>query len=136
VRPCTLSTITSRGLCPNQGFLPSIFRTLSIFCGSNWHVRKCGQVVCPLFVVNWLPLKSIAVGKRGNVLSRSRGQSRKPAVAQDAGVTRYFDQNVFKTKPETERSVSFICPGNRPRASCRYRQGRQAGRSSCRSKEQ
>jgi hypothetical protein len=28
------------------------------------------------------------------------------------GVTRYFDQNVFKTKPETERSVSFICPGN------------------------
>jgi hypothetical protein len=69
-------------------------------------------VVCPLFVVNWLPLKSIAIGKRGNVLSRGRGQSRKPTVAQNAGVTRYFDQNVFKTKPETERSVSFICPGN------------------------
>src|SRR4029077_11873156 len=38
--------------------------------------------------------------------------SRKPAVAQDAGVTRYFDKNVFKTKLETKRSVSFICPGN------------------------
>ena len=69
-------------------------------------------VVCALFVVNWPALKSIAVGKRGNVLSRGRGQSRKPAVAQDAGVTRYFDKNVFKTKPETKRSVSFICPGN------------------------
>jgi hypothetical protein len=69
-------------------------------------------VVCALFVVNWLALKSITVGKRGNVLSRGRGQSRKPAVAQDAGVTRYFDQNIFKTKPETERSVSSICPGN------------------------
>jgi hypothetical protein len=69
-------------------------------------------VVCALLVVNWLAFKSVAVRKHGNVLSCAGGQSRKPAVAQDAGVTRYFDENIFKTKLETERSVPVICPGN------------------------
>jgi hypothetical protein len=45
-------------------------------------------------------------------LSCDGGQSLKPAVSQDAGVTRYFDENVFKTKLEPERPVSFIFPGN------------------------
>jgi hypothetical protein len=70
------------------------------------------SVVCALLVVNWLSLKSIAVGKGGNILSCDGGQSLKPAVAQDGGITRYFDENVFKTKLETERPVSFIFPGN------------------------
>jgi len=68
-------------------------------------------VVCALLVVNWLAFKSVAVRKHGNVLSCAGGQSRKPAVAQDAGVTRYFDENIFKTKLETDGAVSFIFPG-------------------------
>ena len=70
------------------------------------------SIVCALFVVNWFSLKSIAIGKRGNILSCCGGQNLKPAVFYDTGVTRYFDQNVFKTKSETEGSVSLICPGN------------------------
>jgi hypothetical protein len=33
-------------------------------------------------------------------------------VAWVAGVSRCFDENVFKAKLKAERSVSFICPGN------------------------
>src|SRR5436190_11938564 len=70
------------------------------------------SVVCALFVMNWFPLKSIAIGKRRNILSCEGGQSLKPRVAHNTGVARYFDENVLKTKPETERSVSFIFSGN------------------------
>src|SRR5215472_5210090 len=65
-------------------------------------------VVCALFVVNRLSLKSIAVVKRGNILSCGDCQRPKPTVAQDAGVTRHLDENVFQTKLEAERPVSFI----------------------------
>jgi hypothetical protein len=61
--------------------------------------------------MNWFPLKSVTIGKRGNVLSCAGGKILKPAVAHDAGVARYFDEYVFKTKPEAERSVSFIFSG-------------------------
>ena len=75
-----------------------------------------GSVIRALFVVNWLSLKSISVVKRGNILSRDGGQRLNPTVAHDAGVTGNFDENVFKTKLEAERSVSFIFARNyRPR---------------------
>jgi hypothetical protein len=69
-------------------------------------------VVSALFVVNRLSLKSIAVVKRGNILSRDSGQRLKPTVTQDAGVTGHFDENVFKTKLEAERSVPLIFARN------------------------
>ena len=66
--------------------------------------------------MNWFSLKPITIGKRGDMFSCAGGKILKPAVAHDAGVARYFDENVFKTKPEAERSVSFILPGyDRPR---------------------
>ena len=74
--------------------------------------EKMRSIVCALFVVNWFSLKSIAIGKRGNILSCGGGQNFKPAVFYDTGVTRYFDENIFKTKPEAERSVPFIFTGN------------------------
>jgi len=70
------------------------------------------SVICALFVVNWFSLKSIAIGKRGHVLSCADGQSRKPAVGYDAGIAGYFDKNIFKTKLEAEKPVSFIFPGD------------------------
>ena len=70
------------------------------------------SIVCALFVVNWLSRKSIAIGKVGNILSCDGGQCLKPAVGHDTGVAGYLDQNVFKTKPEAERSVSLIFTGN------------------------
>jgi hypothetical protein len=69
-------------------------------------------VVSALFVVNRLSLKSIAVVKRGNILSRDSGQRLKPTVTQDAGVTGHFDENVFKTELETERPVPLIFARN------------------------
>ena len=36
----------------------------------------------------------------------------KPAVVHDAGIARYFDENVFKTQFEAERPISFVFPGN------------------------
>ena len=39
------------------------------------------------------------------------GETLKPTVIHDAGVARCFDENVFKTKLEAKRSVSFIFPG-------------------------
>ena len=68
--------------------------------------------MCTLFVVNGFSLKSIAIRKRGNILSCDGSESLKPAVAHDAGVARYFDENVLKTKLEAERSASFVFPGN------------------------
>ena len=70
-----------------------------------------GAVVCALFVVNWFSLKSITIGKRGNILSCAGGEKFKPVVAHDAGITRHFEENVFKTKFEAKRPVSFIFPG-------------------------
>jgi hypothetical protein len=96
-----------------QPWLPTEhFENVIDFLRIELACQKMRSVVCALFVVNRLSLKSIAVGKCGNILSCDGGQSLKPAVAQDAGVTRYFDDNVFKTKPETERPASFIFPGN------------------------
>ena len=69
-------------------------------------------VVRALFVVNWLALKSVAIGKRGNILPSCGGQSLEPAVGHDGRVTRHFDENVCETKLETERSVSFILAGD------------------------
>jgi hypothetical protein len=78
--------------------------------------QKVGAIVCALFVVNRFSLKSITIGKRGNILSCVGGKTFKPLVAHDAGITRGFDENVFKTKFEAERSISFIFAGyDRPR---------------------
>jgi hypothetical protein len=74
--------------------------------------QKVRSVIGALLVVNRFSLKSVTIGKRGNILSRIGGESLKPAVPHDAGITRYFDENVFKTKLEAERSVSFIFPGD------------------------
>src|ERR1044072_1279869 len=68
--------------------------------------------ICALFVVNWLSLKPIAVGKLGNIFSSRGGQSLEPAVGQDGRVTRHFDEDVGKTKLETEGAVSFILAGD------------------------
>ena len=45
-------------------------------------------------------------------MSRGGGQSLEPAVGQDTRVAGHFDENVGKTKPETEGSVSFILAGD------------------------
>jgi hypothetical protein len=74
--------------------------------------QKIGSVICALFVANCFSLKSVTIGKRRNILSCAGGESLKPAVAHDASVARHFDKNVFKTKLEAERSISFILPGN------------------------
>jgi hypothetical protein len=74
--------------------------------------EKMGSVVCTLFIVNWFSLKSVAIRKRRNILPCIGGDGGKSAIAQDAGVARYFDHNVFKAEPESERPVSFILTGN------------------------
>src|SRR6266480_2885319 len=71
-----------------------------------------GSVICALFVVNGFSLKAITIGKCRNILSCAGGESLKSAVAHDAGIARCFDENVFKTKLESERPVSFIFPSN------------------------
>ena len=71
-----------------------------------------GSVICALFVVNGFSLKAITIGKCRNILSCAGGESLKSAVARDAGIARCFDENVFKTKLESERPVSFIFPSN------------------------
>ena len=68
--------------------------------------------MCALLVVDRFSLKSVTIGKFGNILSRVSGESREPGVLHDIGITRHFDENVFKTKAEAERSVSFITPSN------------------------
>src|SRR5262245_48490989 len=65
------------------------------------------SVICTLFVVNRFSLKPITIGKRGDILLCTGGESLKAAVGHDAGIARYFDQNVFKTELESERPVSF-----------------------------
>ena len=57
-------------------------------------------------------LKSVTIGKFGDILFRVSGESLEPGVPHDVGITRHFDENVFKTKAEAERSVSFIAPSN------------------------
>src|SRR4029453_9654512 len=73
--------------------------------------QKVGAIVCALFVVNRFSLQSITIGKRRNILSCAGGETFKPLVAPDTGITGGFDENVFKTKFEAERPVSFIFPG-------------------------
>ena len=42
-----------------------------------------------------------------HIAPRWRRVCLKPAVAHDAGIARYLDENVFKTKLEAERPVFF-----------------------------
>ena len=70
-----------------------------------------GSVICTLFVVNRFSLESVTIRKRGDISFSVGGEILKPTVVHDAGVARCFDENVFKTKLEAKRSVSFIFPG-------------------------
>jgi hypothetical protein len=70
-----------------------------------------GSVICTLFVVDRFSFEAVTIRKCGDILSSVGGETLKPIVNQDAGVARCFDENVFKTKPEAKRSVSFIFAG-------------------------
>jgi hypothetical protein len=59
--------------------------------------QEKGTVICALFIMNGYSLKSITIGKRGDILACAGGERLKPTVAYDAGIARYFDENVFKT---------------------------------------
>ena len=73
--------------------------------------QKKGSVICALLVVNRFSFKSVTIGKRQDILSGVGGDSFKSAVIYDGRVAGYFDENIFKTKLETDRAVSFIFPG-------------------------
>src|SRR5262245_12045899 len=110
LRPCTATTMTSRGLCPTTAFGP-VFSERCQFSADRIGRSKSGAGRSALFVVNRFSLKSITIGKRRNILSCAGGKTFKPVIAHDAGITGSFDEDVFKTKFEAERPISFIFPG-------------------------